>query len=1072
MMKKSNDTRLRELKRVTGSPELSLKNVLDYALEAVFIIDREGILVYANRKVAEITGFETQELVGKHYQSPGFFSGRDLSRIKRYLMRNLRGESTGPSQFELTRKDGQKIGIEFRGNHIEQDGNSLAAVFFSDIREQGWGEEAFWESKEFATSLLDNTPNSVIAINPDSSIAYANAAFEKLTGFTLADIAGVKPPYPWWPEEYQEEIGASLNETIAQGGRKKERIFQKKDGSRIWVEVKSAPVMFNGEMKYFLVDWTDITERKKMEKALADEATRRRILVEQSRDGIVILDEDGQVYEANRRFAEMLGYTHEETLKLNVWDWEYLYPPEQVKEMIRTVTEEGDHFETKHRRKDSSTYDVEISTNGATFAGQKLIFCVCRDITERKRMENELREHRDHLEELVLERTDELSDTNRRLKHELEKREKAEKKLRQAKNDAVMANRTKSEFLARTSHEIRTPIHGVMGLINLVLDGRLEQDQRQYLKMAMASAESLLNIINDILDLSKIEAGQIEPENIDFDLRTTLEDTMETMAVSVFRKGLEFTCRIPQDIPTTLVGDGRRLRQILVNLIGNASKYTDRGEIALSVEAAAGTGDEVELHFAVRDTGIGIPADRQDIIFEPFQQADGSINRQYGGTGLGLTISQHLIKGMEGRIWVESTLGKGSTFHFTGKFKKQPAAKKAATRPEIPASLRGTPVLLVDDNASSREITGELLSGRGLRVTLVESGAAALEKLKKAREGSRPFQLVFIDKNMPAMNGFELAQRILKSPAPPAVVMVLPPDAISNDFHRCQELGLSQYVVKPIREAKLYEVVLQATGLAPKSRRIPSRAIPTDAGLHLNILVAEDNATSQLIAKKTLEKMGHTVAIAGNGSEAARLVEKNNFDLVLMDAEMPIMNGLEATRYIRKKERDSGRHIPIIAMTAYAMKVDQNRCLEAGMDGYISKPAKPDDINQVIKDLFPEKNNSAVPAVDIDAAMEVFGGDDELLREAAGVFLEQDYPEQIAIIKDGIKRRDALKVKAAAHSVKGAARSLGGLVLGEVALRLEEAGRNGDLTNVPELVEEMEIEVKRFTDFFVAEKDA
>jgi two-component system sensor histidine kinase/response regulator len=323
------------------------------------------------------------------------------------------------------------------------------------------------------------------------------------------------------------------------------------------------------------------------------------------------------------------------------------------------------------------------------------------------------------------------------------------------------------------------------------------------------------------------------------------------------------------------------------------------------------------------------------------------------------------------------------------------------------------------------------------------------------------------------MNGFEAARRILKRPTPPAIVMVLPPDAISNDFHRCQDLGISQYVVKPIKEAKLYEAVLQAAGLAPKSRQKPGRAIPTDEGPRLNILVAEDNATSQLIAKETLKKMGHTVEIAGNGSEAARMVEQNSFDLVLMDAEMPIMNGLEATRYIRKKEKDSGRHMPIIAMTAYAMKVDQDRCLEAGMDGYISKPAKPDDINRVIRDLLPkEKKSMSLLAVDIDAAMEVFGGDDELLREAAGVFLEQDYPEQVAIIKDGIKRRDAPKVKAAAHSVKGAARSLGGLVLGDVALRLEEAGRNGDLMNAAELVEEMEIEVKRFTDFFVAKTEA
>ncbi len=1418
-------------------------------------------------------------------------------------------------------------------------------------------------------TVLDNAPNPVIVINPDFSIEYVNAAFEKLTGFSLEEIAGTTCPYPWWPEESRDELCISLKETIARGGRKRENHFQKKDGSRFWVDVRSAPVMANGTMKYFLVDWTDITERKQVENALRDseekfrnlfengkdaviladaqtgivvdintagckllglpkdkiigkhqslvhppelveeykkvfhehvekglvnsedalvqradgsrvqceisasvakykdkqiiqgvfrditerklmektldgEATRRRILIEQSRDGIVILDEDGKVHEANRRFTEMIGYSHEETLKLNVWDWEFQYPPEKVKEMISTVTEEGDHFETRHRRKDGSVYDVEISTNGATFAGQKLIFCVCRDITERKQaeealresqefntnllekapnqimvinpdtsvryvnpsweklngwtrdeviglkvpypwwpeemreefaapfaevmnggdgkgealaqkkngefywlsmswapvkrngelmyllinsvditdqkkaeeavkesenkfsrafhsspviiaittlkdgkyvdvndsfiratgyareelvgrqttdanvwvkpadrtrlfrilkkrgrvrnekfdfrmksgeirtwmfsaepitlggeecligvstdvtelnraqeavreseekfskafrsspetiaittlkegkfievndsftritgytreeaigrsspeiniwaqvkerdrmlqilkkngkvdaeefefrmksgeirtwlfsaekiriggepciisittditerkqMEDELRQHRDNLEELVLERTNELTDTNRLLKHELEEREKAEQELRKAKNDAETANRAKSEFLARTSHEIRTPIHGVMGMMNLVLDGQLEQDQRQYLKIAMGSAESLLSIINNILDLSKIEAGQTELEKTEFNLQILFEEALETMAVSAYKKGLEFTSRIPRGLPTALVGDEGRLRQILVNLIGNANKFTERGEITLSVDMLADTGKEVELHFAIRDTGIGIRAEEQENIFEPFQQADGSINRKYSGTGLGLTISQHLITNMGGRIWVESKPGEGSTFHFTSKFTRQPVGKQDNTRLEMPPALRGAPVLLVDDNASSRQVFNQLLSGWDFKVTEAENGVKALAELEKAGGDSQHFRLIFIDKNMPVMSGFDLARKILRDSAPsPAIVMLLPPDSISNDFHRCQEMGISSFVVKPAKESKLYEAVLKAAGMTLKPRKQSGKVIPVSEGLHLRILVAEDNITSQLIARKTLEKMGHTVEIAQNGSEATRMVKQGNFDLVLMDAEMPIMNGLEATRYIRKQERKSGKHIPIVAMTAYAMKEDRNKCLEAGMDGYLSKPANPDDINYIIMDLFPQKEPVATPpAVDIDAAMAVFGGDNELHREAAGIFLEQDYPEQIEIIKDGIKRQDAPTIKAAAHSVKGAARSLGGLILGDMALRLEEAGRNGDLVNAHGLVEEMEIEVKRFSDFFL-----
>jgi len=642
-------------------------------------------------------------------------------------------------------------------------------------------------------------------------------------------------------------------------------------------------------------------------------------------------------------------------------------------------------------------------------------------------------------------------------RREILERRRAMDELRQAKQTAEEASRAKSEFLARMSHEIRTPIHAIIGTTELALKTPLSAEQRQYLDHTRSSAEALLNVIDDILDFSRIEARRLDLAAVPFDPRRVVEQAVGILALRAHRKNLELICRLDPRTPDNLIGDPGRLQQVLVNLIGNAVKFTEQGEVYVAVEPLAIDRDTARLHFSVADTGIGIPQDQQAAMFEAFHQLDGSASRRFGGAGLGLTIAKQLVDLMGGRIDVSSQPGEGSCFTFTLAFQRQTPIERAG--PVLPPAR----VLVISPNAHVRQTLVELLSAAQVPVTEADSAAAARDIVGGA-DLDPPIRLCLIDKRLPDGDGFGLVEEL--SGRGHACLMLLPSDQLHDDIERARRAGSVAQLVKPVRRADLWETVGALLGAAD-NRPEPLLTVPRPAGRRLCILLADDNAAGQLIGRQTLEKLGHAVRVAANGREAVSAVDAGGIDLVLMDVEMPEMDGLEATRAIRAAERISGKHVPILALSAYVMKEDQDRCLAAGVDGFLSKPISPAQLAEAITQ-FEAVTAPSGDAVNLDAALEMAAGDRALLRESVSLFLQLDYPRHRGDLQAAVARGDASGIQRAAHGLKGALDSFGGWPARDIARRLESAARAGDLDTAAALIGELEAEMKRFRAFYSA----
>jgi len=666
---------------------------------------------------------------------------------------------------------------------------------------------------------------------------------------------------------------------------------------------------------------TSLIDRRFSAQALELESSekRSRQILETALDAFVEMDSAGTILDWNAQAAATFGWSREEALG-QLFD--HLVFPERFRAAGQEArrrflaSDEGrvvtKRLEVIALHRDGHEFPVEFTVSAMRNGGALLVTAFVRDITERKRFEQDLRE---------------------------------------AKEAAETANQAKSTFLATMSHEIRTPMNGILGMTELVLDSELTAEQREHLGLVRLSGESLLSIINDILDFSKIEAGKLELESIPFDLRESLGETMKGLSYRAHQKGLELVYDIGPEVPETVLGDPGRIRQILINLVGNAIKFTDHGEIVVMVDDSSEGPNRTRLHFAVRDTGVGVPAEKQDRIFEAFSQADGSMTRKYGGTGLGLTICKLLAELMGGRIWMESQPGEGSTFHFSILLGLQDVS---ATRPGPVSSeqLQDMQVLVVDDNLTNRRVLEGMLARWGMRPTAVDCGKTALQALHLAKSMGHMFPLILLDGQMPEMDGFALAEIIRKdSSLAGTMIMMLTSAGHAGDAARCQELGISAYLVKPIRQRELLEAIYVLLQGKPEKKTEP---LVTTHSLRENrhrsrILLAEDNLVNQKLALRLLEKRGFEVTIVGDGQAALDELEKESFALVLMDVQMPNMGGFDATAAIREREKTTGLHIPIVAMTAHALKGDEERCIAAGMDAYLSKPIRTTELFTMIE---------------------------------------------------------------------------------------------------------------------------
>ena len=932
------------------------------------------------------------------------------------------------------------------------------------------------EEQHLLRTLLDLSPDAVIVIDPhDPNVSWpiidCNTAACLMNGFEREELIGHSIDVLNVTEGTVEERNSYLKELREVGTLKLETLHHRKDGTTFPVEVSTTLIKV-GERELVIGIDRDISERTRIEEELIREKQFLETLNQNSPVAIVVLDNNENIVSCNPAFERLYGYLSAEIIGKNL---DTLITTPETIQAANAYTKQAMsglvHGIDKRRRRDGELVTVELYGVPVIVNGEKIgALAIYHDITE----------------------------------------------LDKARREAEEANRAKSEFLANMSHEIRTPMNGVIGMLELALDTPLTSEQRDYLQTSLHSAEALLTLLNDILDFSKIEAGKLELDAINFNLRNAIEDVAYTLAKRAQEKGLEIACLIHPDLTSDVRGDPGRVRQLLVNLVGNAIKFTHHGEIIVQAEPVTETDAHVLVHFAVQDTGIGIAHERQAAIFDRFTQADGSTTRKYGGTGLGLTICKQLVEAMGGKIGLDSSPGMGSTFWFEINFAKQPT-KKLGTGPLTlgPTNLLEARVLIVDDNQINRVVLKKSVEALGSRVDAVTSGAKALEILRNAHRASDPFHVVLLDMQMPGMDGEQTARAIKSDPAVKDVkIIILTSMGQRGDAARLETLGCSGYLLKPVKQQLLFDAILAVLGHEEqKSTSLVTRhSVAEHRKLGLRLLLAEDNSINQKLAVMLLQKAGYSVDAVENGRQAVEMIRSTIYSAVLMDVQMPDMDGFEATHQIRELENETGRHIPIIAMTAHAMQGDRERCLEAGMDDYVSKPLEPKvlfsaldrwiqtdqvTVEEEFQDysspadvfsadlddgLFGEEEPAdsrqpeSIPPdstsvsyddrapVDFDTALDRFDGDREFMMEMFKEYKDH-LPTRLIEINAALQDEDASRLGRIAHNLKGISLNFSADAVADVALKLEEMGKLEDLTGASALVSQLEVEIRRLQDY-------
>jgi two-component system sensor histidine kinase/response regulator len=927
--------------------------------------------------------------------------------------------------------------------------------------------------KEWET-IFDVISNPIFVVDPEGLISRCNKAavektkkeFKDLLGNHLKDILYFENGNEQWP--------------LTDG----EYRFPAIEG---FFEVHQYSFRIGNETHKFIYVFHDISEIKLREDEIQKQKRFFETLFSNSPTAIVVLDNEESIKSSNPAFEKLFLYDTNEVVgkKLDT----LITTPETADEAAvytKKAMLENIHAIARRMRKDRTYVDVEIFGVPVIVDGKKIgTLAIYHDISD----------------------------------------------LVQARILAEESNKAKSEFLANMSHEIRTPMNGVIGMIELIKDTKLNPEQLDYAQTALKSAESLLALLNDILDFSKIESGKLDIEHIDFNLRVAVEDVAYAFAPRVQDKGLELACLVNPNIKTGLRGDPVRLRQILVNLVGNAIKFTHQGEIVILAEQVNETETHITIKFSVQDTGIGIPLERQAAVFERFTQADGSTTRRYGGSGLGLTISQQLVKIMNGEIGVESTPGVGSTFWFILPYEKQPVGKKKTAPLHIePIEVKNLRVLVIDDNTTNRIILFKMVTGIGCRVDAVASGSKGLEFLRDAYRIDDPFQVVLLDMQMPVMDGEQTARAILADPAGRNIsIIILTSMGQGGEMTRMEALGCAGYLLKPVKQSLLNDALIAIINKNPKidgeTQFITDTSINEARHLGLRLLLVEDNPINQKLAIIILQKFGFLVDTVDNGLKALEKFKEENYNVILMDVQMPEMDGFEATHKIRKWEAEKGTHIPIIAMTAHALKGDRERCLEAGMDDYVSKPldlkelkstldrwtevkdAVGDEISKMPGDILssdesgntPDRVDSGLPfddglfgesfnrtsaegiyknknemlpptsgndkILDIETALPRFNNDYAFFLEMGQEFIA-NIDTRIDELQNALGKNDIQTFIRSAHNLKGVSSNFSAEPLRNLAAQLEIDGGKNDLSSAPFAIEQIKIEAERLKDYF------